>query len=117
MKKRTPDNLNLFDYEDNLLHALSESNSRHIAEFSRHMTIPATPAGKETPKFKVGDTVANTERSTFKVGMQWKVLEIYKENGFMRYKCQWIPTEPIKKKCPVTIAVFRQTDIAALRLK
>ncbi len=116
MKKRSPNDIDIFQYEENLIHALSENSSRYLAEFGKYMTIPACPVGKEQEVFKVGDIVDTTASATFKQGFRWEILDIYKENGHSRYVSQMILTaEQVKKKCPATKTCFRQDDIVLIQ--
>lgn len=115
MKKRSPDDLDLFQHENNLIHSLSESNSAYIKLLSQYIDIPQCPGGKEKKTFKVGDIVDTTECATFKQGYRWKILEVYKKNGYWNHVAQMEPTEAeIKKKIKGTITNFRQKDIVLI---
>lgn len=112
MKKRTPDDLNLFDYEDNLLHALSESNSAYIKFSAPYIELPPCPIGNEKIEFKVGDLVADARRSFYKEPMVWKILDVYKRNGFVSYMCQIeLTPELVKKKFPATKRILWQSNV------
>jgi len=116
MKKRSPNDIDIFQYEENLIHKLSENNSRYLAEFGKYMTIPDCPVGKQQEVFKVGDIVDTTASAEFKQGFRWEILDIYKENGYYRHVSQMILTaEQVKKKCPATKTCFRQDDIVLIQ--
>lgn len=116
MKKRSPNDIDLFQYEENLIQALGENNSRYLAEFGKYMIIPACPVGKQQEVFKVGDIVDTTASAVFKQGFRWEILDIYKENGYYQHVSQMIlTTEQVKKKCPATKTCFRQDDIVLIQ--
>lgn len=115
MKKRNPADHDIFQHEESLLHKFSESNSAYIKFSSQYIDIPSFPTGKEKETFKVGDIVDTTECATFKQGYRWRILEIYKENGYWNHVAQIIPTEEmVKKKFKGTITNFRQKDIVLI---
>jgi hypothetical protein len=112
MKKRSPADHDIFQHEENLLHKFTESNSAYIKFSSQYIDIPTCPVGKEQEMFKVGDIVGTTECATFKQGYRWKILQVYKQNGYWQHTAQMIPTaEEVKKKIKGTITNFRQKDI------
>lgn len=115
MKKRSPANYDIFQHEESLLHKFSESNSAYIKFSSQYLDIPESPVGKEIETFKVGDIVDTTEFAHFKQGYRWKILEVYKQNGYWQHTAQMIPTEEeVKKKFKGTITNFRQKDIVLI---
>lgn len=115
MKKRSPADIDLFQHEESLLHKFSESNSAYIKFSSQYIDLPSPSAGKEIETFKVGDIVDTTEYATFKQGYRWKILEVYKQNGYWNHIAQMeLTAEEIKKKMKGTITNFCQKDIVLI---
>jgi len=91
MKKRSPADIDLFQHES-LIHRLSESNSAFIKSSASFIAIPSPPVGKEKTEFAVGDLVKDEKRSFYKTPMTWKVLEVFRQNGFVHYQCELMLT-------------------------
>jgi len=91
MKKRSPVDIDLFQHES-LIHKLSESNSAFIKSSAPFITIPGFSRGNDKIEFAVGDLVKDEKRSFYKTPMTWKVLEVFRQNGFVHYQCELVLT-------------------------
>lgn len=104
-----------FCKEESLIHKLSESNSEYIALSAPYLDPPPSPLGEERAAFKVGQKVTDNKvkgRSFYRTPMIWKVLDVYKIGGFVKYVCQLDLTPKLKKeKWPATKTTFNQTDL------
>lgn len=112
MKKRSPNDIDLFQYEENLIQSLTESNSAYIKFSASYIELPPAPIGNEKIEFGVSDLVTDARRSFYKEPMTWRVLEAYKRNGFASYMCQIeLTPELVKKKFPATKRILHQSNI------
>lgn len=117
MKKRTPADLDLFQHEDSLIHALSESNSAYIKFSAQYIELPLPPVGNEKIEFGVGDLITDVGRPFYTTPMVWEVLDVHKQNGFASYMCELrpAPTDLVSgkpwRKDRLTKRIFHQKDI------
>lgn len=110
MKKVT--DFDPFKQEESFIHKLSEGNSAYIAYSSPYIDLPSFPVGKEKAMYKVGQKVVDSGRSFYKTPMVWKVIEVYKQGGYMRYVCQLVVTAKLKKEgWLATKTTFHQSDL------
>ena len=117
MKKRSPNDIDLFQYEENLIQALSERNSLYIKFSAPYIELPPCPIGNEKIEFGVGDLVADVRRSFYTAPMVWEILDVRKQNGFVSYMCELrpAPTDLVGgkpwKKDRLTKRILHQSDV------